>query len=276
MTTVIRVGDVALTRVLYLDAAIDPEPTGLTPDDVRSVSWGEPTWSDGDQVRAAACAWVIESDGRTVVVDPAGNIDDILHDPATTRDHQHAFANAFANAGIALDTVDTVLLSHVESVGITAVRDGAAPGGWRPFFPNARLLLSDTARAAFDRPSITDIVFEAFDALIAAEMVDTFADGAEVLPGVHAEWTGAHNPGHTAFHVGDPHAPEATFVGHLAVTPLHLVTGPCLPQHPDPDQAWQWLQRFSADERWLIGPLWPSPGAGRLTDAGFIGYPGGR
>ena len=274
MATVIEVGDVVLTRVLYLDASIDPAATGLTVEEVRSVEWGEPTWSDGDQVRAAACIWVIESGGRTVVVDPAGNVDEILHDPATAVDHQLAFAAAFVDAGIDPGAVDAVVLSHVESVGMAAVRDTEANAAWRPFFPKSRILMSEAARADFDRSNVTAIVFDALDTLTQAGLVETFADGAELLPGVHAEWTGAHNPGHAAFHVGDRQAPAVTFVGHLAVTPLHLATGPCLPQHPDPERAWEWLQAVAADGRWLIGPLWPTPGAGRLTGGAFVGYGG--
>ena len=37
MTTVLEFGDVLLTRVLYVDAAIDPAAVGLTPDEVGAV-----------------------------------------------------------------------------------------------------------------------------------------------------------------------------------------------------------------------------------------------
>lgn len=36
--TVIDLGDIRLTRVLYLDATIDPAAVGLTADEVRSVA----------------------------------------------------------------------------------------------------------------------------------------------------------------------------------------------------------------------------------------------
>ena len=94
-----------------------------------------------------------------------------------------------------------MLLSHIESVGFTAVRD---PDGWRPFFPSSRLLISNRALANFDETTAGRLVFAAFRALIDAQLVDTFADGDEIVPEVFAEWTGAHNPGHAAFHVGDP------------------------------------------------------------------------
>lgn len=276
MTSTLTIGDVVLTRVLYLDAPIDPALVGLSVEDVRSVTWGAPLWAEGDQVRAAACAWVVQSGGRTIVVDPSGNIDDILHDPETTNDHQRAFSDAFVAAGIDPASVDTVLLSHIESVGLTAVRAPESVSGWRPFFPNARVLMSDSAQSDFGPETTTEIVFAAFDALRADALVDTFLDGAEVAPGVWAEWTGAHNPGHTAFHIGGAGAPGATFVGHLAVTPLHLATGPCAAQHYEPDRAWEWLQSVAADGRWLIGPLWPSPGAVQRRGDRFVEWESAR
>ncbi len=260
--TTIKLGDVTLTRVLYLEAAIDPDAGGLTPDQVRSVAWGESTWAEDGSMRLASCAWVISAGGRNVVIDPSGNLDDIIHDPGSTGHHQKAYRAAFAAAGIPIESVDTLLLSHIESIGLAAVRDGDS---WRRFFPNARVLISDTARADFEERTPPGDVGAAFTALFDSDLIDTFRDGDEVVAGLRAEWTGMHNPGHCAFHVGS----KATFVGHLAVSPLHFATGPCAPQHADPNGVWRWLQSTKADGRILIGPLWPSPGAMRYADGKF-------
>lgn len=260
-TTVIELGHLRLTRVLYLDAAIAPEPTGLDAATVRSVPWASPDWATDGQVRAASCVWVVSDDERRVAIDPSGNIDEILHDPATTAAHQEAYAAAFDAAGLPIASIDAVLLSHIESIGLTAVRHGDS---WERFFPNARVLLSGAAIAHLDDEPIDGDVGAAFAALREAGLVDPFADGDEILPGLRAEWTGMHNPGHCAFHVGS----EATYVGHLAVTPLHLATGPCPPQHADPEGVWRWLESVKADGRILLGPLWPSPGALRWDPAG--------
>lgn len=260
-TTVIELGNLRLTRVLYLDAAIDPEPVGLDGEAVRSVPWASPNWATDGQVRAASCVWVLSDGERRIAIDPSGNIDEILHDPATTTAHQDAYAAAFVDAGLPIASIDTVLLSHIESVGLTAVRDG---DGWQRFFPNARILISDTAIARFDDEPAPGDVGAAVAALRSAGLVDPYTDGDEIVPGLRVEWTGMHDPGHCAFHVGT----EATYVGHLAVTPLHLATGPCPPQHVDPDGVWRWLESVKADGRILLGPLWPSPGALRWDPAG--------
>ncbi len=260
VTTVLTLGDVVLTRVLYLDASIDPAAVGLTPHEVRAVPWAAPMWADDGQVRAASCVWVISTAGRHIAVDPSGNIDEILHDPASTAAHQAGYAAAFVAAGIPIESVDTVLLSHIESIGLSAIRDDC---GWRPFFPNARLLMSDRALQSFVQDPLAGQLATAIQTLIDASLVDTFGDGDELAPGVTAEWTGMHNVGHCAFHVGDGEN-AATFVGHLAVTPLHLATGPCPLQHYAPDEAWNWLTSIASDpSHVIIGPLWPSPGAVR-------------
>jgi hypothetical protein len=261
MMTVIDLGDVRLQRVLYADALVAGDSVGLTEDEVNSVAWGSPMWAQDGQVRAASCVWVVSGHGRNIAIDPSGNIDDILHEPQSTTAHQQAYAAAFSSAGIPIESVDTVLLSHIESVGLTAVRDGS---GWRRFFPNSRVAISAAARSNFDAERPDGDVGLAFAALIQHSVVDTFDDGAELMPGLRAEWTGMHNPGHCAFHVGG----SATFVGHLATSALHLATGPCAAQHFDADGAWRWLQTAAADGRILIGPLWPSPGALRVTAEG--------
>lgn len=269
-TTTFAIGDLRLTRVLYVDTAIDPAATGLGADEVRGVAWGEPLWAEAGKVRVAACAWVIEGHGRTVVLDPMGNADEILHDPASAAAHQNAVRGAFRAAGIDPDAVDTVLLSHIESVGMIAMRASESGAEWRPFFPNSRIRMSAAARDSFPESPTTDSVRAAFTSLFAQGLVDTFADGENIVDGLRAEWTGAHNPGHAVFHAGEP--AELTFVGHLAVSPLHLATGPCLPQHPEPERAWALLRSFAADGRVLAGPLWPSPGAGRWIDGGFVAF----
>lgn len=262
--TTIHVGDITLTRVLYLEAAIDPAAAGLTPEQVRDVALGEPLWADDGQVRLASCVWVVSVGDRRVVIDPSGNLDEILHDRASTTHHQAAYRSRFEDAGIPIESVDTVLLSHIESVGLSAVRT-ADGEGWQRFFPNARVCISDTAQRDFDEHRPEGELGVAFASLMEAGCVDTYTDGDEIAPGLRAEWTGMHNPGHCAFHVGDL---DATFVGHLAVSPLHFFTGPCPPQHADPDGAWRWLRSAMVDGRVLVGPLWPTPGAVRFGDDG--------
>jgi hypothetical protein len=259
----LNIGGLQLRRVLYADALVPPEIAGLAVSQIKAVPWRVPQWGEGDQLRASASAWVVEGDGRRLVLDPMQAADGVLHDPAHEQDHQRAIADVFERAGIARQSVDTVVASHVEGIGMIAER--RADGSWTRFFPNARVLISRPAREHFE--PVDDPTTAAWLQLFDDGVVDTFADGEELLPSMRAEVTGAHNPGHTVFHFGA--GPDATFLGHLAVSPLHLATGLCPQQHPEPERAWDLLHGYADDGRLLIGPLWPSPGYGRWSGDRF-------
>ena len=95
------IGDATLVRVPYADVLVDAEVVGLTPDAGRARSdWAAPTWAEGGQVRVGAAVWIIESDGRRIVVDPAQAADDILRDGPDAAFHQEAVAAALAAAGL--------------------------------------------------------------------------------------------------------------------------------------------------------------------------------
>lgn len=269
--TVLQAGPVTLTRVLYTDAVVPAETVGLTLDQARAVPWCDDRWATDEGIRVAAAAWVATSGDRRIVIDPFRNADDILHDPETADVHRSAVARAFDDAGIPVDAVTDVVLSHIEGLGMVLVRDGH---GWVPLFPRARVLVGDTSLAGFEATAPDDWTTDLLRDLLASDRVEVFTDGFEPAPGVVLEHTGAHDPGHYAVHLGP--GPDATFVGHLAVSPLHLSTGVCEPQHVDPGRALELLLGFAEDERVLLGPLWPSPGAGRLVGGGFVPVDGGE
>jgi hypothetical protein len=261
--TVLEIGPVTLTRVLYTDAVVPADAVGLTLDEALAVPWCDERWATGDGVRVAAAAWVVTSGERVVVLDPFRNADDILHDPETAEVHRTAIAEACARAGVPVGTVTDVFLSHVEGLGMVAVRDG---DGWAPFFPDARIVVGEPSMRVLDEAPghwTTDVLAR----LVTSGAAVVVADGAELAPGVVVEHTGAHGPDHHVVHVGP--GPDVTFVGHLAVSPLHLSTGVCEPQHDDPGRALERLLAYAADGRLLIGPLWPSPGAGRFAGGRF-------
>ena len=272
--TRITIDGLTLTRVLYTDALIEPAATGLTAAEIDAVSWNDHRWSFAEQIRVGAAAWVASRGDDHVVIDPFGNADDIFHDPHFAADHHRAIADAFDAAGVPIDAVTTVVLSHIEGLGISAVRATASDGvsaQWVPFFPNATITVSETSRADFESAPNQHWTSDVWGELFAAGLVDTYPGDATFVEGMTAEWTGAHNPGHHVFHFGaDSTRPDATYVGHLAVSPLHLATGACEQQHLEPQRAWELLQSFADDGRILLGPLWPSPGAGRWTGARFV------
>lgn len=262
-----------LTRVGYIDVDIDPSVAGLLAKDFSSIDWREPEWTSGNQLRAGAAIWFADTTTQRIAFDPVQAADDVLRgDPDTEQAQQAAIAELLATSGFDRASVDLLVMSHIEGIGMCAWHH--PDGNWSPFFPNATILVSDDALASFlsrDRADTDDPEYDAWHALLDQGVVATFNDGDTISGDLTAQISGGHCPGHTIFHFGvNPKAPAATMLGHLAISPVHLATGECPRQHFQPDVAWSTLQQARSDDRLLIGPLWPGPGSGRWRDNTFV------
>jgi hypothetical protein len=257
----IRVGDVELTRVGYADITIDPARVGLSPEQVRAVPWAEPVWAVGDELRAGAAAWVIESGDARIVVDPAQAADEVIRSEADAAVHQQAFADVLAAAGFPRESFTHGVSTHVEGIGMWAWRND--DGSWAPFFPNALLWVPGRDLEAIDAGKIVGDPSGAIAQLRAQGAVRADDDDVvRVTDAVTLEHTGAHAPGHRFVRISSG-GEHAVIVGHLVVTPLHLVTGECPQQHPDPAAAEAIVASLRGEDTILVGPLWPAPGAAR-------------
>jgi hypothetical protein len=260
-----------LTRVGYLEVPVPAALLGLSADEVAAIPWSMPTWARETQPLLGAAAWVFDTGERRLVFDPLQTLDVLLRpDRDAERTNQEAVARLFADAGYPVESIDLVVMSHIDGVGMVARRDD--DGNWSPFFPRARVLLSDlelrgfleTGAAADDAPP--DLTRAAWTALVDAGCIDTFADGETIVPGVLADVSGGHGPGHTVMHFQRDEAVELSLIGHLAVSPIHLATGECAALNEDPAAAWRLLHENAADGRLIAGALWPTPGYGRWRD----------
>ena len=231
-----------LTRVSYADVTVPPEAIGLSTADVGRVSWARPPWATDDGVRVGAAIWFADIAGTRFAFDPVQAADAVLRaDAGTAAFHQSAIAHLLAESEFARESVDVLLMTHIEDVGMVAWMN--EDGTWSPYFPNARILVSDQVQRDFHASSATaegDATQDAWRALIAQQRVHSFVDGEQLAP------------------------------GHLAVSPLHLATGACASLNTDPSTAWALLQHEAARARLLVGPLWPSPGFGRWTEGRVV------
>jgi glyoxylase-like metal-dependent hydrolase (beta-lactamase superfamily II) len=257
-TNTVRVGNVLLTRVGYADITVDPARVGLDAEQIHSVPWAEPLWADGDEVRAGAAAWVIDSGDTRIVVDPAFAADEVLRTDADAALHQEAFAGLLADAGFARESFTHAIATHYEGVGFLAWRND--DGSWVRFFPNAPILMAQRELDAIDAGAVRSESI--LPELRAGGAVQGIGDHERITNEVSIEYTGGHAPGHQIVRV-DSGGAHAVIVGHLAVSPLHFATGPCPQQHPDPELANTWVENLRAEDTVLIGPLWPSPAAAR-------------
>ena len=262
------VGEPTLVRVPYADVLVDADVVGLTADEVAANRWAQPTWAEGPQVRVGAAVWIIQSEGRRIVIDPTQAADDILRTAPDAAFHQQAVADALAAAGFPRESIDTVIASHIDGIGMIAwLEDGA----WSPFFPNAEIILSERELAAIAadgpyQPQGGDAILE----LDTQGAVRPVGDEHVVTSEVRTTWVGAHSPGHLLVNVTSG-GERATMLGHLALSPLHCVTTAPGP-HLDPVAASAVLHGLGDGQRILVGPLWPAPGAARWngTDVGTV------
>lgn len=260
------IGEVVLTRVPYFDVDLPSEAVALSAADVAGVPWATPVWAASDStLRIGQVFWVIESSGQTIVVDPCGASDAFLRtgDAATT--HQEAAFAAFRAAGFDPDTVDAVIMSHLDGIGMNALVD--ATGAWSAAFPNAPLLLSE---AEWDRIQNRNGVSgaEALRSLEAAGHVRTVSLPHAVTPEVTMVIAGGHTAGMATVVVRSG-GERALFLGHLAISPVHAAVSSEVVLHDDPALGAaalrRWLTDAETDGALLIGPLWPDPGAARVA-----------
>ena len=271
-TNTVKVGRVELTRVGYADVTIPPEPAGLTAEDIARVPWAEPIWAQGDQLRAGAAVWMIQSGDARIAVDPAQAADEILRNDTDAAAHQEAFASLLADAGFPRESITHVISTHVEGIGMTGWRND--DGSWSPFFPDASIFVSARELAAIDDGSWVGDTSGAFEQLRAHGAVEALqGDFVRITDEVAVEFTGAHSPGHQIVRISSD-GEEAVMVGHLAVSAVHFGTGECPPEHPDPAAAEAVLESLRASGVIVIGPLWPAPGAARWDGKQLVAVSG--
>ena len=257
-TETLKVGDVLLTRVSYAEIEVEPEQVGLTADEVTAA--GAPSeWVTNDKPRASASAWIVDHAGARIVVDPAGAVDDILRNDNDAAMHQEAFAALLEEAGYPRERITHAVATHLDGIGMLAWRND--DGSWAPFFPNAPILMSQRELDAID-----SLPFELQGRKVLAELetqgaVQGTGEHEDLTEAVAFDFTGGHNPGHMVVRI-ESNGEQAIMLGHLALTPLHVALQKDS-NHMDAAAANERLRELLEEDAILVGPLWPSPAAGR-------------
>jgi glyoxylase-like metal-dependent hydrolase (beta-lactamase superfamily II) len=266
-TTTVPLGALTLVRASYAEVSVPAERGGLTAEQIRAAEWAEPTWAADGEMRVGVAAWIVRTGDACVVFEPANVADEILRADGDAALHQNGFAKTLEEAGVSREEVTHVVATHLDGIGMLAWRND--DGSWSPFFPNAPIFLSARELAAIDagthKPSRLDVLAQ----LQYQGAVSATDDKQTITDGVSVEFTGGHTPGHQIARI-ESEGERAVFLGHLAVNPVHLTSGPCPQQHPDPETALTVLEALRDEGSLLIGPLWPAPGAGRWDGAALV------
>lgn len=144
-------------------------------------------------------ALMVETGTRTVLVDPCVGNGKTRQIPFWN-EMSWPFMERFAEAGFAVDAVDTVVHTHLHAdhVGWATHRVGDE---WIPTFPRARHLYTEREMEycrGDDNPGIRGVYADSVAPIFDAGLADVVAEDADLGDGLRLEPTTGHTPGHVS------------------------------------------------------------------------------
>lgn len=198
-----RVGDVRITRVVELGGTPTPPRFLFGSIDqafIRDRPWLAPRFATADgQILAAIQAFVIESDGKVIIVDTCLGNGKPRTVPLFDR-LQTDFLDRLAGAGFPPERIDIVLCTHlhVDHVGWnTRLLDEE----WRPTFPNARYLFGRVEWEYWSNGVVNgdgDVIGDSVRPVVEAGLADLVDMDHRLTPEVRLLPTPGHTPGHVS------------------------------------------------------------------------------
>ncbi len=251
-------GAVEVTRVDDPGFELELPQDAATAAALSARPWLTPTYVSADRsLRVGSSAIVVRTPSAVVVVDPWLAFDD----PARLAPR----LAALRAAGVEPDAVDLVINTHVDGIGANVQGDGS------PTFVNARYVLPRAELEDLRAGTHGDERGLAFLPLDDAGLVDTVVGGEHLLPGVHVEDAPGHNRGHVVVWLTSGGA-QAVITGHLFLHPAQIAAPETAKGDLDPvalaATRTALLTRCVEDDVLLIGPLFASPGGGRIRRDG--------
>jgi glyoxylase-like metal-dependent hydrolase (beta-lactamase superfamily II) len=168
--------------------------------DVARHPWLVPDFADRDgRIALRVQALVIETGGRTVLVDPCVGNGKTLDLPFWHQ-RQWPFRERFAEAGFAPERIDTVVHTHLHADHVgwdTRLSDGR----WVPTFTRARHLYTLRELAwceAGGNPGINHVHAQSIAPILEAGLADIVPEDADLDDGLRLEPTPGHTPGHVS------------------------------------------------------------------------------
>lgn len=278
-----QIGEVEIHRVVEFEQPL-VDPFVLFPGaDAAALeahtSWLEPRLRDPDtgQLIIAFHSFVVRTPRHTILVDTCGGND--KHRPQKTRYHQRnwPYLENLAAAGFSPEDIDFVLCTHlhVDHVGWnTRLIDGR----WVPTFPNAKYLFArkewEFWEAEYKTEGFTD------DPYYEDSILPIIADGRAVLVDsdhtiddwVRLDPSPGHTPGHVCIQIasGQSHAVMSGDLMHHPVQCAEPDWNSCFCVDPAASAATRraFLETYSGTPTLVMPAHFPTPGAGRITEAG--------
>jgi glyoxylase-like metal-dependent hydrolase (beta-lactamase superfamily II) len=232
-----QIGDVRISRVVESEGPTSPRFlfADVTKEKLLQHAWLRPHFLTEDgKLLMSIHAFVLESQGRAIVVDTCVGNDKVRQSP-NWHMQKNRFLEDMAEAGFPRERIDVVLCTHlhVDHVGWnTMMKDGK----WVPTFPNARYLIGRKEHEYWSRQddaSDRTIQDDSVRPVIAAGLADFVDSDHRVTPEVFLEPTPGHTPGHVSVRISSK-GQDAVITGDLMHHPV---------QCAEP----QWASNFDVD-----------------------------
>ena len=221
------------------------------------------------------CNLTLWQDGKNTVIFDAGAGPDFMPSTGILLDSLDA-------AGIAPDDVTHVVFTHAHPDHLWGVIDDFDD----PMFFNARHMMGRVERDYWLNPNTVDTIGVERQAFVAGALrrlellgdrIEVFEAETEILPGIYAQASGGHTPGHMAFELRS--GSETALVLGDAIGNHHMsFANPLWELNSDQDKAEaaktraKLFDRITAEQMAIVGFHLPNGGFGRVETASDGGY----
>ncbi|WAT17078.1 MBL fold metallo-hydrolase [Aurantiacibacter sp. MUD11] len=201
-----QVGDVKVSRIVEIwdfQDNIQMAMPDATAEEVKALDWLHPHYATPEgQMRMNFQGILLQTPDRNIVVDTCiGAGREREYDVFT--DLPEGFLEDIASLGVSREDVDTVFCTHLhfDHVGWNTYKDPET-GKYLPTFPNARYLFGKTEYEAWQNDLRKDghhddkHMVESVDPIVSAGLVDFIDTDHQIAPGIYAEPSHGHTPGH--------------------------------------------------------------------------------
>jgi glyoxylase-like metal-dependent hydrolase (beta-lactamase superfamily II) len=272
------IGDVTVTKIVELEMAggsrfLLPQ---ATPEAILPIAWLRPHFADENgRLRMSIHSFIVETPDRRIVVDTCLGNDKQGRRIPHWNDRDGPFLADLAEAGFPVESIDTVLCTHlhVDHVGWnTRLVDGK----WVPTFPLARYLIGRTEYEHWytvkDRPDMANILADSVTPIVEAGLVTMVETNERICNEITLVPTLGHTPGHVSVMIQSQ--------GEQALITGDFMHHPCQIAHPEwstladsnPDQGIEtrrrMFQRLAGTPVLIIGTHFAGATAGRLVTDG--------
>lgn len=266
----LRIGSISIQPVS--DGTLWIDPSNIF-NDAQPEEWQPHVALDGQgRAELALNCLLVRIGERRILVDTGFG-------PRSDRPEVGQLTSSLAGAGVAIEDIDTVVISHPHGDHIGGAVHGTGDATSLAY-PGARYWLSQADWDHFSEPAMLAraTLHDKLPPLASAQRLDLAAGEQEIAPGVRLLPLPGHTPGHMGVAFTDGHE-TAVYVGDLIHHPLQI-------EHPEWSPVFDSLPPLSRSTRralvdrarreraLVLSYHLPFPGIGRIADGAWDGISG--